>query len=349
MPPIRCAHICRQKSTRGRRCPRPARPQRQTCSRHRQYDQQAFEGATVDYGDFKPFMNCALKTVSIPNLTPHALEERIPCPACGALLWPEEGAKIESLGGFRMCCDGGKLSKLPIPVAKIQPAIDMLKPTHPDSKHFRANIRGYSSVFSVASFNAKHDPELAKAIGGQHNFRIHGAVHHLLGNIHEEPMDSQFGGIYFHSPEDQLRTRHHLLSHLKIAIIESIQHELLAVNPYVKSYQNLASIHRIQGPTHYIHLNPTPTYETGQDGAAQIGEVGVILQGDGTEAAANRQLAIVVGDSETLKYVKPISPHYDALVYLLLFPRGFESWHPEYVVKSPNNQIVHPSLMQFYR
>ena len=60
---------------------------------------------------------------------------------------------------------------------------NLLTTADKQGRDFRDHIRAYNSALAFASLGVNLDKELANARRGIYTFRIHGVVHHYIGQL----------------------------------------------------------------------------------------------------------------------------------------------------------------------
>lgn len=112
------------------------------------------------------------------------------CVFCHALLFLNEATNNgrpwrAALSGARirlysLCCARGTID-LPHMTMPPQPLASLLDGTHQHSSHFRQNARAFNNALAMASSAAHVDRSI---VGGAHQFKISGGIHHLMGPLH---------------------------------------------------------------------------------------------------------------------------------------------------------------------
>ena len=109
------------------------------------------------------------------------------CSHCNAKFWENEKLSTSTKDDFKfsICCGQGKVV---IPALPSPPELLMHLLTATDSRGraFREYIRAYNSALVFASLGVNLDKELASARRGVYTFRIHGVVHHYIGQLTPE-------------------------------------------------------------------------------------------------------------------------------------------------------------------
>ena len=122
------------------------------------------------------------------------------CTFCDAKFWESEKLSTSTrlLPKFPLCCGQAKVV---LPSLDTPPDLlaHLLTAGDARGRAFRDNIRAYNSALSFASLGVNLDKQLANAKRGVYTFRIHGTVHHYIGQL--MPREGQapaFAQIYIH-------------------------------------------------------------------------------------------------------------------------------------------------------
>ena len=133
------------------------------------------------------------------------------CSFCDAKFWESEKllASTKSCLKFSLCCGQ---SKVVLPPLATPPdlLLHLLTATDSRGKAFRDHIRSYNTALGFASLGVNLDKELANAKKGVYTFRIHGMVHHSIGQLlPREGQPRAFAQIYIYdgTPEAELEYR----------------------------------------------------------------------------------------------------------------------------------------------
>ena len=106
------------------------------------------------------------------------------CLHCNAKFWENEKLSTSTKDDFKfsLCCGQGKVV---IPALPSPPELLMHPLTATDNRGraFREHIRAYNSALAFASLGVNLDKELASVRCEVYTFRIHGVVHHYIGQL----------------------------------------------------------------------------------------------------------------------------------------------------------------------
>ena len=107
-----------------------------------------------------------------------------PCSYCSAKFWQSEKLSISTKDwfNFSLCCGQGKVV-LPTLATPPEMLRRLLTTADKQDRNFRDHIRVYNSVLVFASLDVNLVRELANARRGVYTFRIHGVIHHYIGQL----------------------------------------------------------------------------------------------------------------------------------------------------------------------
>ena len=145
-----------------------------------------------------------------------------------------------------MCCLQGCVS-LPNVSLLPDPLMNLLTNNTNESKEFRKSIRLYNSIWAFTSVSANIDEKLLEATTGTFTYRINGAIHYKMSIfILDANHKPEFSQIYIYDSDMQssIRTGMYPLA-IKANILNIIQSLLNEANPYVKIYQQVGEMLRI--------------------------------------------------------------------------------------------------------
>ena len=170
---------------------------------------------------------------------PHSLGDmNNRCRHCRARYFQEECTTQRI---FTKCCFQGKVSLPPIQLPS-QNVLDLFSGNTAKSRHFLENIRHYNATMAMASWNATLTVHAGR---GPRVVTIHGQPYHLTA-AQEAPegRPPQYAQLYILDANDALQERVNdpRNENLQADIIQLLQDELLAVNPYARQYQNMGQI-----------------------------------------------------------------------------------------------------------
>ena len=160
------------------------------------------------------------------------------CPHCGARYFQEECTTQRI---FTKCCFQAKVSLPPIQLPS-QDILELFSGNTAESRHFLENIRHYNAIMSMASWNATVTEHAGR---GPRVVTIHGQAYYLTA-AQEAPEGQplQYAQLYILDNNDALQQRVNdpRNENLLPDVIQLLQHELMAVNPYARQYQNMGQI-----------------------------------------------------------------------------------------------------------
>ena len=227
--------------------------------------------------------------------------------------------------------------------------IHLLTATDTRGRTFRDNIRAYNSALVFASFGVNLDEELANARHGVYTFRIHGVVHHYIGQLRpregEAPSCAQ---IYIHdgTAEGELESRSRHLGEASFPELRGLQVMLHEVNPYVTFFKQGVDLMKNIGDNivrMIIRSDGTP--DTHRYNALSAPEIAVIIPGDGySEGVASRDIVLHEHTGGLQRITESHCAFY-SLHYVLLFPLGDNGWHLKIPHSKGKGDIT---AMEFY-
>ena len=241
-------------------------------------------------------------------------------------------------GVFTKCCFQGKVTLPPIepPTPNI---IELFAGDTAHSRHFLENIRHYNAALALASWNAT----LNKHAGsGPRVVTIHGQAYHLTA-AQEAPegQPPQYAQLYILDTNEAMQQQINdpRNQNLRPDILQILQDELLAVNPYARQYQNMGQILQRDRQIAAANNQPVqpvrmiiakhPFQDRCYDNPTTTEIAAVYVGNDGAPPnPADRDLEIYPADNNahnTLK-IKVTSPNADPMTYPLLFFHGEFGW-----------------------
>lgn len=134
------------------------------------------------------------------------------------------------------CCLGDIVLK---PVVLPRDVVELLTGSSEMCKHFRTYIRVYNGNFAYTSMGVKYDTNLAsKTECGMYTFRVHGQIHHFLGDL-ESPSTNELGlQLYLYDPEHELQHRIAATPSLNEGVMEKLM-RAMEQNPYARFLRSL--------------------------------------------------------------------------------------------------------------
>ena len=160
------------------------------------------------------------------------------CPNCGAKYFQEE---VNSQGVFTKCCYRGAITLPPIQ----PPSINILQLFNGDtanSRHFLQNIRHYNAAMAMASWNATLNEHAGR---GPRVVTIHGQSYHLTAAQEaQQGQQAQYAQLYILDTTEAMHQRVNdpRNQNLLQDVIQIVQDELMAVNPYARQYHNMGEV-----------------------------------------------------------------------------------------------------------
>ena len=235
-----------------------------------------------------------------------------------------------NLKKFFICCGQGKVVILALP-SPPELLIHLLTAADSRGRAFREHIRAYNSALEFASLGVNLDKDFACARRGVYTFRIHGVVHHYIGqSTTRAGKVASFAQIYIHdgTPERELENRQRHLGDASLHELRQLQNLLHEVNLYVSYFRQGVDMMRDKREVDVrttIRADGVP--DPRRYNAPTAPEITVIMPGDGyTEGVATRDIVLHV-HTGGLKRITETNCAYDSLHYVLLFPSGESGWH----------------------
>ena len=108
---------------------------------------------------------------------------------------------------------------------------------------FRKNIRSYNNIFSLTSFGASLDKDLASLRQGIYTFRVHEQIYHDLPTLVLEENNQCYFQLYFYDTGNELqnRMRTQYNKNLSAKVVEKLM-KILKQNPYAQVLRRLEDI-----------------------------------------------------------------------------------------------------------
>ena len=252
------------------------------------------------------------------------------CPFCHALHWKTERLtkSSDTSPKFGLCCFSGKvvlplLTRPPIELWNLYVGDDT------QSKRFRQNIRKYNNALAMTSVGVDRQKPPGR---GPPVWVIQGALHHKIGTL--LPMDGNqptFAQLYIYDPTSitDMAMRNPLNNRLDIATMATL-HDMLYRNNqlthiYKKALELTNNVPADQRQQVILHLDPTTDRRRYNLPVAE-NELALILPGDGDIHTDPRDI-VIRKQGGGLQRISELSPLYQPLHYVLLFPYGEPGWH----------------------
>ena len=257
------------------------------------------------------------------------------CPHCAARYFQEE---CTTQRVFTRCCFQGKVTLPPIQL----PSDNILQLFQGDtahSRHFLENIRHYNAVMAMASWNATVTEHAGR---GPRVVTIHGQPYHLTA-AQEAPhgMPPQYAQLYILDTNEAMhqRTNDPRNHNLRADIMQLLQDELLAVNPYARQYHNMGHILQRERQTAAANNQPvqpvkmiiaTRPFQDRRYANPTTTEIAAVYVGNDGAAPnpADRDLEVYPAqpNAPNTVQIKATSPNADPMTYPLLFFHGEMGW-----------------------
>jgi len=277
-----------------------------------------------------------------PTWTVHSLEEmNIKCSFCNALHWRAEAlAKSSQINPkFGMCCYEGKIS-LPSLQKPSTELYRLFVGEDDRAKSFHLHIRNYNNALAMTSVGRKLDDSINQGGGGPYVFKLYGKLIHRVGSL--LPLQDE-NGVNLTPPVyaqlyiyDSSVALDHCMgneynTNLEHTILQTLQDVLYNSHPAVPLYQHAFQLTRnIPHTEQYkiaLHFDPSTDRRHYQNPDPTVGEIAVILPGDGDQPADSQDIILYCKHGEPLQRISDCHPFYPSLHYILLFPTGQLGWH----------------------
>ena len=232
-----------------------------------------------------------------------------------------------------MCCVGGKVT---LPSLK-KPAPNLLGLLFKDdfnSRTFRKYIRSFNNAlclsslkFNERSFRNNYKPSVV----------IEGRVHQFFGPLQQKEQETpKFAQLWVHDPAMETTSR---IANMSLpgniseaeeaavtAIIEALQDELKAINPWIQDFRQIVEIEEeaLQGGKLVISAKEKPAHEHARryNLATNLREVSVLTDCRPHDLIVTKRDGRLEVVSEQNKAAMPLH-------FTLLVPHGDYGWHPE--------------------
>ncbi|KAF9025557.1 hypothetical protein BDZ89DRAFT_888347, partial [Hymenopellis radicata] len=252
----------------------------------------------------------------------------VECPNCHALHWISERLSKSSQISprFGKCCLQGKVN-LPL-LPSLPPELEELfNGTNPHSAHFLTNIRAYNAAFAMVSLGIKTRPTPLPGHGPS-VFRLHGALYHNLGQLLPgEDGSRKYAQLYILDSRDEAtaqRMRNN--TGLRFDVMNIIHDVLYRYNIYVPQFLTAAErLQRHNAPNAFAQLSFTSTKDKRRYNLPTASEIAVVIS-DNVDPQARRDIMLELRQGGAMKRIYDTNPAYQALYYVLLFPRGEHGW-----------------------
>ena len=257
------------------------------------------------------------------------------CPHCAARYFQEE---CTTQNVFTRCCFQGKVT-LPQSQLPSNTIVELFTGDTAHSRHFLENIRHYNAVMAMASWNATVTEHAGR---GPRVVTSHGQPYHLTA-AQEAPqgMPPQYAQLYILDTNEAMhqRTSDPLNHNLRPDIMQLLQDELLAVNPYARQYHNMGHILHQERQLAAANNQPvrpvkmiiaTRPFQDRRYATPTTTEIAAVYVGNDGAAPnpADRDLEVYPAqpNAPNTVQIKATSPNADPLTYPLLFFHGEMGW-----------------------
>lgn len=257
------------------------------------------------------------------------------CTHCNAKHFLVE--KIDRKGNsFFDCCAHGQVL---LPAMPDFPEIlhNLFTGIHPQSAHFRQNIRYYNNSFAFASFNANlaHFPTTR----GPYCFKIHGQIYYQINTaLYAQDNDRpSFGQLFIIDQEQATDLRCRQISSLNQEIVKAIDNALRICNQHVHSYQmmheELQKVKNQMNQQHEPEMQLLFSLKKSREDRHRYNfqrenEVAAIFTTTADGDIPEAYVTIRDLKSKTLQVVNSVDPNVEFWIYPLFYPHGTFGWDP---------------------
>lgn len=253
----------------------------------------------------------------------------IECPKCHALHFASEKLSNSSMRNpkFGICCLQGQVDLPAFPEWPRE--LKALFHDPHDEQKFIENVRQYNSALSFTSLGVKIH---TFAGGPPAAFRIHGALHHLMGSlVPPEGNSPSYAQLYIYDAQQATELRHQRNQNLRPDILRELHDILSRHHPYAATYKNAMQIVRELPPEQHrdmqIRLHLQPGTDARRYNLPTADEIAVVVPGDGSENVQDSRDIVIQYQGGALRRISHLHQSYSSLHYVLLFPRGENGWH----------------------
>ena len=186
--------------------------------------------------------------------------------------------------------------------------------------------------------------------GLQQTYRAAGSIHQAFGALHPDAgEDRKFAQLYMNDPTDQDDARDARFDCLKKKDIKLVRNLLETYNPYVQLFKlNRHTLNHNQEYKVVLKNVSKESYNRYQ--APSVDEVGGILD----EKTGHLPMQVVL-EKKKLKNGKPKfsfakhhNSYYDAVRYLLMFPKGEQGWHKCLKTRNGARKLTQKEFYRFH-
>ena len=274
------------------------------------------------------------------------------CSHCNALHWAVERLSKSSrtTPKFGTCCFQGKIS-LP-PLEPLPPELHQLYCGEDHQAiQFRTHIRNYNSALAMTSVgqDAGSCLNMVQIPGrGPWVYKIQGACHHITGTLlPAEGRQPSYAQLYIWDPASALdiRMANQANRDLDRMTMQILQDMLYRKHPSVALYKQAVELTANIPPEQDCKI--LLRFDKGCDRrrynlpGAGSREIAVIIPGQDDMVTDPRDI-ILYRKGGGLKHINEMSPMYQALHYVLLFPTGQLGWHPNIELNLPDQAMEEP-------
>jgi len=266
----------------------------------------------------------------------------VECPKCHALHFACERLSNSSARNpkFGICCLQGQVN---LPAFPEWPGeLKRLFHDHRDQQKFIENVRQYNSALAFTSLGVKIHQFAA---GAPASFRIHGALHHLMGSlVPPEGNSPSYAQLYIYDAQQATELWHQRNPNLRPEVLRELHDMLSRYHPYANVYKTAMQRIREMPPEQQgimqIRLHLQPGADARRYNLPTADEIAVIVPGDGSENVQDSRDIVIQHQGGALRRISHLHQSYSSLHYVLLFPRGENDWHTNIPLQLQDGQIA---------
>ncbi len=267
----------------------------------------------------------------------------VECPHCHALHFKSERLTNSSniRPKFGLCCLQGQI-QLPPLAEPPQLLRKLLTSSTPRARNFREMIRQYNCAFAFTSVAVNVDEAVLRGGGGPYSFKIHGALHHHMGALHNrEGRKPSYAQLYIYDEQAALAARNTRNPNLNNALMADLQDMLNSNNPFVPLYKQAYQIMQETPPELQANVRVALVLQPGDDprryNLPTANDVAAIIPGSGEEDVDEHRGIMLRYKNGGLRPISHLNPLYSPLHYIMLFPKGDHGWHPKIDITQPED------------
>nr|TKW21454.1 hypothetical protein SEVIR_4G120300v2 [Setaria viridis] len=257
---------------------------------------------------------------NVPDMT-HMLKSEDNCEHCNAKKFESEPP------GF--CCRSGKIH---LSTRETPPKLVRLwSSSDANAWHFRANIRYFNGHFSFTSMYCKLDRVTTDVRNcGIYTFCAHGQIYHNIRSFGKE--DGHEPGhleLYFYdddpSLDHRLRKCREKSAQEDREVIQRLKDILHGINHYSENFRSMGQVDNLED--YHVELNLDQRLDQRTYNVPLTSEVAAVWIEGSKRWGQFDNSVVLQGKDRSIHGIRSYHGCYDALSFLLFFPRGELGWH----------------------